>query len=170
MVGNTAQVDQLELQRRSSSSSSTSDASSIADPSHTLIADVPAQKRRVGLNKRTWIVVAAVCAILVIATVLGEVLSKRSHKTTSHITPLDNYTSNSDRATAVSQAFNQAWAGYYNVAFPSDSLRPVTNGSLNDRLVQLACATSRSRLTGEQKWLGRDRHRCPVDGTDHGKR
>ncbi|ETS76079.1 hypothetical protein PFICI_11466 [Pestalotiopsis fici W106-1] len=137
MVGSTAKVDQLELQQRSGSSSSNSDDSSIFDPGHQLIADGSAKKQSIGLRqKRTWIAIAAVCGLVVIAAVLGGVLgasARRSSKNAGQTTPPDNYTSNPDRAAAVSQAFSQAWAGYYDVAFPSDSLRPVTNGSLNDR-------------------------------------
>lgn len=38
-----------------------------------------------------------------------------------------------DKANAVVDAFRTSWEGYYNHAFPGDSLRPVSNTHVNDR-------------------------------------
>ncbi|KAK4453935.1 glycoside hydrolase family 47 protein [Podospora aff. communis PSN243] len=43
------------------------------------------------------------------------------------------YIVHSARADAVRQAFQRSWDGYYKYAFPHDSLRPTTNGYLDDR-------------------------------------
>ena len=45
------------------------------------------------------------------------------------------YTPNAERANAVKSAFQHAWKGYYEFAFPHDSLRPITNSWDDDRLV-----------------------------------
>ncbi|KAH6843024.1 glycoside hydrolase [Chaetomium sp. MPI-CAGE-AT-0009] len=43
------------------------------------------------------------------------------------------YIANQERARAVKEAFQVSWDGYYEHAFPHDSLRPVTNGYADDR-------------------------------------
>ena len=43
------------------------------------------------------------------------------------------YAPNADRADAVKEAFSFAWKGYYENAFPHDTLRPVSNGFIDDR-------------------------------------
>lgn len=47
------------------------------------------------------------------------------------------YIVNKQRADAVKQAFRISWDGYYNFAFPHDSLRPVENGYADDRCVSI---------------------------------
>lgn len=43
------------------------------------------------------------------------------------------YAANPDRAAAVKEAFDRAWAGYYQYAFPNDSLKPISKSFENDR-------------------------------------
>lgn len=43
------------------------------------------------------------------------------------------YAAQPDRAAAVKEAFNRAWAGYYQYAFPNDSLKPIAKSFENDR-------------------------------------
>lgn len=38
-----------------------------------------------------------------------------------------------DKAAAVADVFNTAWAGYHDHAFPNDTLHPVSNTGENDR-------------------------------------
>lgn len=38
-----------------------------------------------------------------------------------------------EKAAAVKEAFNHAWDGYYEFAFPNDELHPVSNGFGNSR-------------------------------------
>jgi mannosyl-oligosaccharide alpha-1,2-mannosidase len=45
------------------------------------------------------------------------------------------YVANPSRANAVKAAFQRSWDGYYKYAFPHDSLRPISNGWYDDRLV-----------------------------------
>jgi hypothetical protein len=45
--------------------------------------------------------------------------------------------SNELKAYAVKEAFQISWRGYYEYAFPSDNLLPVTNTADNDRFVSL---------------------------------
>lgn len=40
---------------------------------------------------------------------------------------------NVERANAVKEAFEVAWNGYYEYAFPNDELKPVSNGFGNSR-------------------------------------
>lgn len=47
------------------------------------------------------------------------------------------YIVNQERARAVKEAFQVSWDGYYEHAFPHDSLRPVSNGYADDRCVFL---------------------------------
>lgn len=49
--------------------------------------------------------------------------------------PPSSYVTNQTRADAVKQTFEISWAGYYEYAFPGDSLLPVTNTFQNDRSV-----------------------------------
>lgn len=70
-----------------------------------------------------------------------------------------SYKPNQPRATAVKNAFQVSWDGYYQYAFPHDSLRPVTNGYADDRCanpcdlatVLLLLASNNAAL---QKWMG----------------
>ncbi|KAK7942760.1 uncharacterized protein PG986_011873 [Apiospora aurea] len=43
------------------------------------------------------------------------------------------YEAHPDRAAAVKEAFDRAWAGYYQYAFPNDSLKPISKSFQNDR-------------------------------------
>lgn len=43
------------------------------------------------------------------------------------------YVVNETRANAVKEAFQISWDGYYEYAFPHDSLNPVSNGYSDDR-------------------------------------
>lgn len=47
----------------------------------------------------------------------------------------DNHTLNRERADAVKAAFEFAWAGYKEYAFPHDELHPVSNGFSDSRHV-----------------------------------
>lgn len=49
--------------------------------------------------------------------------------------PSSSYVTNQTRADAVKQTFQISWDGYYQYAFPGDSLLPVTNTFENDRSV-----------------------------------
>lgn len=49
--------------------------------------------------------------------------------------PPSDYVYNQTRANAVKQTFQISWDGYYQYAFPGDSLLPVTNTFENDRSV-----------------------------------
>ncbi|KAI1803305.1 glycoside hydrolase family 47 protein [Daldinia bambusicola] len=44
-----------------------------------------------------------------------------------------SYVSHPDRADAVKAAFQRSWDGYYQYAFPNDTLRPISKGYQNDR-------------------------------------
>ena len=47
--------------------------------------------------------------------------------------PAKAYVANAGRAAAVKQTFDISWNGYYEYAFPHDSLKPVTNTWSDDR-------------------------------------
>lgn len=51
--------------------------------------------------------------------------------------PPSSYVTNQTRLDAVKQTFQISWDGYYEYAFPGDSLLPVTNTFENDRSVVL---------------------------------
>ncbi|KAI1777429.1 glycoside hydrolase family 47 protein [Hypoxylon cercidicola] len=44
-----------------------------------------------------------------------------------------SYVSHPDRQAAVKEAFQRSWDGYYQYAFPNDTLRPISQTSQNDR-------------------------------------
>ena len=43
------------------------------------------------------------------------------------------YIAHPERAAAVKEAFQRAWDGYYEYAFPNDTLRPISKSYSNDR-------------------------------------
>lgn len=47
--------------------------------------------------------------------------------------PAKAYVANPSRAAAVKKTFDISWDGYYQYAFPHDSLRPVNNSWSDDR-------------------------------------
>lgn len=44
-----------------------------------------------------------------------------------------NGSPDTDKSNAVKDAFRTAWSGYYDNAFPDDTLRPLSNVGENDR-------------------------------------
>lgn len=44
-----------------------------------------------------------------------------------------SYEARPERAAAVQEAFQRAWDGYYEYAFPNDTLRPISKTYENDR-------------------------------------
>ena len=44
-----------------------------------------------------------------------------------------NYEAHPERTAAVKEAFQRAWDGYYQYAFPNDTLRPISETYENDR-------------------------------------
>lgn len=56
------------------------------------------------------------------------------------------YVSHPDRADAVKQAFQISWDGYYQYAFPNDSLLPISKSYQNDRCVNIARDTNSSYM------------------------
>ncbi|KAL2755887.1 glycoside hydrolase family 47 protein [Sodiomyces alcalophilus JCM 7366] len=50
-----------------------------------------------------------------------------------HLGPRLPYRTHPERTSAIKEAFRRAWTGYRKYAFPSDSLRPVSNTGENDR-------------------------------------
>ncbi|KAH6652245.1 glycoside hydrolase family 47 protein [Truncatella angustata] len=80
------------------------------------------------------ILIAAVCGLVVIAAIVGGLVgaaSKRSGNADNKVR--GNYTSNPERAATVKDAFRHAWNGYYEFAFPHDSLKPISKTYVNDR-------------------------------------
>lgn len=79
-------------------------------------------------------------AAATLALVAG--LAHAAHAASTHYSPVkryagppSSYVTNQTRADAVKQTFQISWDGYYEYAFPGDSLLPVTNTFANDRLV-----------------------------------
>jgi mannosyl-oligosaccharide alpha-1,2-mannosidase len=68
-----------------------------------------------------------------------------------------HYSPDRERANAVKEAFQFAWDGYYQYAFPNDELHPESNGYGNSRsggkahIVEGHCSDIR------QKWMGCER-------------
>ncbi|KAI1380521.1 glycoside hydrolase family 47 protein [Hypoxylon crocopeplum] len=50
-----------------------------------------------------------------------------------HVLAAPSYVSHPDRQDAVKEAFQRSWDGYYQYAFPNDTLRPISRTSQNDR-------------------------------------
>ena len=51
----------------------------------------------------------------------------------SQVAAAPEYVSHPDRTAAVKEAFQHAWDGYYQYAFPNDTLRPISQSYSNDR-------------------------------------
>lgn len=69
-------------------------------------------------------------SVCMIAAFVSQVLALPATETTEKRAPAPDHA----RATAVRQAFQTAWDGYYAHAFPHDSLLPITNTYEDDRL------------------------------------
>lgn len=76
----------------------------------------------------------ALVAILAGIAQVGAVPASRG-PATRYSGPPPSYVTNQARADAVKQTFQISWDGYYQYAFPGDSLLPVTNTFENDRSV-----------------------------------
>jgi mannosyl-oligosaccharide alpha-1,2-mannosidase len=105
------------------------------------------------------------CILAILATAsqvaaVPRVSQVRASPVQRYLGPPTSYVYNQTRADAVKQTFQISWDGYYQYAFPGDSLLPVSNSFENDRLVQPPQAESSSSrpLTGKQQWMGCKRH------------
>lgn len=58
-----------------------------------------------------------------------------------------SYVSHPERADAVKAAFQRSWDGYYQYAFPNDTLRPISKTYQNDRYVNILKVLFERRLT-----------------------
>jgi mannosyl-oligosaccharide alpha-1,2-mannosidase len=57
-----------------------------------------------------------------------------------------SYVSHPDRLDGVKEAFQRAWDGYYEYAFPNDSLNPISKTYTNDRYETGIVPLSRLRM------------------------
>lgn len=100
-------------------------------PAAEIRALSPASAWRRARRKRKVRVLIAVGVLVIVGALAGGLaggLTKRA-ASASEIT----YTAHPDRAAAVQAVFRRAWAGYREVAFPHDSLKPVSRTHVDDR-------------------------------------
>ena len=74
-------------------------------------------------------VLLAVGVLVVVGALVGGLAGGLTHRPSSETT----YEAHPERAAAVRAVFRRAWAGYYEVAFPHDSLKPVSGAYVDDR-------------------------------------
>ena len=92
------------------------------------VSPVAAQRR--ARKKKRVVLIAVGVLVLVGALVGGLAGGLRHHRSSSsEIT----YAAQPERAAAVRAVFRRAWAGYYETAFPHDSLKPVSGAYVDDR-------------------------------------
>lgn len=68
----------------------------------------------------------------------------------SHVRAAPSYVAHPERAAAVKEAFDRSWDGYYQYAFPHDSLLPISKG-FSDELLVTAASVHRARLADYHK-------------------
>lgn len=78
------------------------------------------------------------CILAILATAsqvaaVPRVTQVRASPVQRYLGPPTSYVYNKTRADAVKQTFQISWDGYYQYAFPGDSLLPVSNSFANDR-------------------------------------
>lgn len=152
-----ANDEQYEMSRQSTSSRTSSEDDSISDPDIApgqplMASSLVAKQAPKQTNKRKTIMIVIICAILVIAAVISGAVGaiwkgSIADGDNSNGQPPENFESHPDRAAAVKEVFSRAWDGYYEFAFPNDSLKPASKGFKNDRSAFQADSTAEYELT-----------------------
>lgn len=89
----------------------------------------PTSSWRRARRKKKVMVLIAVGVLVIVGALAGGLAGGLTNKRSSEIT----YEAHPDRAAAVQAVFRRAWAGYHEVAFPHDSLKPVSRTYVDDR-------------------------------------
>lgn len=139
-----ADKEQYELQDQAANTFASSYTRSSLDLSTTAIqpligGSVAIESQPERKSRKTVLSIVAIC-VMVITTIVGTVIgtiAKHSILNGTEDPYLKNYTSRPERAEAVREAFDRAWTGYYELAFPNDSLKPTSKESKTDRSVHL---------------------------------